>query len=426
MKISGGLIKFYRVKSGIKQENLATGICSVSYLSKIENEKINPNSEVLTLLMKRLNITQIKNTEVETTELINKLYKKLTAYRDLPGSNKLISSLESSLDQSSDYKMIRKFELLKAFYFLLKGQLDAAHNCIERVSLAGISDSEQFYLLKYKGLYFFLKQEYVKSQTYYQKSKEVSEVLVLEDWEEADLSYLLAMVSIKNKKIFLGINEINSALTIYQHLFITKRIIDCYILLALFYKYIPDYSKAIRYLQYAKNISTQTKSDVSLSIIYQNMGEIYSSQHSRDEAIKSFKLSLDKKNENKNLQGQCNSIFSLIKEYQKLNDYKNMGKYIDIGLSLINNKESKNLQDFLYHFSVCSYERSDELMENIPFIEEAIEYFSKKNVNYAVKYSLLLADCCYENRSYKYANNYNVIARDLLLADKNIADWRDI
>jgi len=56
----GRKIKFYREKNGITQGKLAKGICSIPYLSKIENNKTIPSEEVLHLLCERLGISYIQ------------------------------------------------------------------------------------------------------------------------------------------------------------------------------------------------------------------------------------------------------------------------------------------------------------------------------------------------------------------------------
>ncbi|CAM3114281.1 helix-turn-helix transcriptional regulator [Filibacter tadaridae] len=56
MKI-GQLIKVERQKINIRQDELAQGICSPSYLSKIENGTAIPGDEVQHMLLQRLNIS---------------------------------------------------------------------------------------------------------------------------------------------------------------------------------------------------------------------------------------------------------------------------------------------------------------------------------------------------------------------------------
>lgn len=72
-----------RLKHGIKQETLCYGICTVSYLSKIENNKLVPSWNIKKLLYKRLE--EIKNNtltvDLEILEL-EKLYDTMISFFD--------------------------------------------------------------------------------------------------------------------------------------------------------------------------------------------------------------------------------------------------------------------------------------------------------------------------------------------------------
>lgn len=52
----GDLIKYYRKKAGLSQEQLAEGICSREYLVKIERRKTQPGLELISLFSQRLRI----------------------------------------------------------------------------------------------------------------------------------------------------------------------------------------------------------------------------------------------------------------------------------------------------------------------------------------------------------------------------------
>ncbi len=57
MNIAGRLLKYQRLKQGLKQEYVCYGLCTVSHLSKIENGKVNATSELIHQLFKKLEIT---------------------------------------------------------------------------------------------------------------------------------------------------------------------------------------------------------------------------------------------------------------------------------------------------------------------------------------------------------------------------------
>src|SRR5687768_8632342 len=61
----GPLIKYFRTQMGLTQKDLAKGICSVSHLSKIENNSKDANIETISLLLDKLNIDKSEINEKE-------------------------------------------------------------------------------------------------------------------------------------------------------------------------------------------------------------------------------------------------------------------------------------------------------------------------------------------------------------------------
>lgn len=68
-------IRYNRIESGISQEALAHGICSVSHLSYFENSKKRLRADIIEALLKRLNITVIP--AVQDIGLIRQSFHKL-------------------------------------------------------------------------------------------------------------------------------------------------------------------------------------------------------------------------------------------------------------------------------------------------------------------------------------------------------------
>ena len=52
----GALIKIHRKEKDLSQAELSHGICATSYLRKVENGEIQPNEEIISLLLRALNI----------------------------------------------------------------------------------------------------------------------------------------------------------------------------------------------------------------------------------------------------------------------------------------------------------------------------------------------------------------------------------
>ena len=87
MKI-GHLIRAERVRQDMKQVVLAKGICTPSYLSKIERNQIEPSEDIAELLMERIGMDPRKlqendeELEIEFKKMLMKTYREVNKARD--------------------------------------------------------------------------------------------------------------------------------------------------------------------------------------------------------------------------------------------------------------------------------------------------------------------------------------------------------
>lgn len=85
----GDMIKKTRIEKKLTQEYLAKGICSNTYISKIENNKINPNKEQLLLIMEKMDMpTDTVGLPEEMVESLERsvqyfFYKDIQSYKAL-------------------------------------------------------------------------------------------------------------------------------------------------------------------------------------------------------------------------------------------------------------------------------------------------------------------------------------------------------
>ncbi|WP_077296452.1 helix-turn-helix domain-containing protein [Virgibacillus pantothenticus] len=68
----GYIIKLQRTKRNMTQEELSEGFVSLSYLSKIENQKTNANPEIIQLLCNRLGIELTDTPDAQIEEKCRK------------------------------------------------------------------------------------------------------------------------------------------------------------------------------------------------------------------------------------------------------------------------------------------------------------------------------------------------------------------
>ncbi|MBW8350803.1 helix-turn-helix domain-containing protein [Bacillus sp. IITD106] len=91
----GRLIKYHRQQQGLKQDDVAVGICTPSYLSRIENGVVIAEQAIYEMLLARLGIDLVHEKEQLTAKraLLETIYEKLLSNEELT-QNELLS-LES-------------------------------------------------------------------------------------------------------------------------------------------------------------------------------------------------------------------------------------------------------------------------------------------------------------------------------------------
>lgn len=113
--IEGMLIKKNREKLALKQEYLCKGICSVSYLSKIEKGDINASDEIIKLLFKKLNI-EYNNDPKFVEEGKKQLdYISRSNYFGLPVDEKVLEDIRKRKDEYENSPLHIDYEILNLF-----------------------------------------------------------------------------------------------------------------------------------------------------------------------------------------------------------------------------------------------------------------------------------------------------------------------
>ena len=83
--LTGSLLKYHRERLDISQKELCDGICVVSHLSKIENNKVEPSDQIVDELFKKLgvNFFQDKNFIKNNKLKINRFFLNLNFSREV-------------------------------------------------------------------------------------------------------------------------------------------------------------------------------------------------------------------------------------------------------------------------------------------------------------------------------------------------------
>jgi len=161
----GKIIKFYREKYKLTQEQLGKDICSITHISKIECNQTTYSPEIISLLSKRLGI----NMELEVNKLKN-IKQHLFHWQDaiiiqsFEDMEQINSELEREvLIEISEYRFT--YQLLRARYLIMNNCPHEAIKTIKKLKkLENKLTPYETNLLKHvMGIYYIAKQEYVKA-----------------------------------------------------------------------------------------------------------------------------------------------------------------------------------------------------------------------------------------------------------------------
>jgi HTH-type transcriptional regulator, quorum sensing regulator NprR len=161
----GKIIKFYREKYSLTQEQLGKGICSGTHISKIERLQTEYAPEIITLLSERLNI----NIDQELTKLEN-IKKLISHWHDVIIMNltdemdRINNKLElEELIQISNY--VNLYKLLCARYLLAYKKSKEAFKCIKEIqrSEQKLTPYENNLLKHVLGIYYLTINDYQRA-----------------------------------------------------------------------------------------------------------------------------------------------------------------------------------------------------------------------------------------------------------------------
>jgi HTH-type transcriptional regulator, quorum sensing regulator NprR len=166
--LEGEIIKYYRQKAGITQEELGRGICSVTHVSKIERGQTPYSPEIISLFSERLHI-DIENEVKRFKGLGNKLqyWHKLIIFRRMKEIKELYNEIESiPIIESSPYGA--QYLLLKVRYFLLLWDLDRAQQLLSKVrsEFPNLPPYEKNLFRHVQGIYYLYTYRDKKSECY--------------------------------------------------------------------------------------------------------------------------------------------------------------------------------------------------------------------------------------------------------------------
>lgn len=411
----GRKIYFFRNKNNLTQEKLCEGICSTSYLSKIENEKTIPSDEVIELLCQRMGVHRKdidgedeKEFEAGLNDWFYALIKK-----QINQANNQYNKLKKMYDQIENPLLTLKYDIIRGFHYMqVKEDID-----IFSFFVTNITKPKNIFNNELKLLYYYVNGIYL-SRINKQKEASLSfeqsfnHLAALEDKEYilADIYYRLALVYSKMHNAFLAYDNAIKGLEIVNKNYDFDMSLRLLTLIGINKARVSQYKESIHTFNRALALAEKLNDKSSISNIYYNLGQIKMELNETSQAIQFFKQSLNYISED--------DYFKLVKTYfglakvcsqAGLNDDVEM--YISKGIEL---SQSKNIKDYLLHFKVLKIQRENTLNKNLNFLKnEVISYFTNtESWNYVAEYSELMAEGLCQHLKYKDGVKFLYIANE--------------
>lgn len=420
----GEKIKYHRKLKSLTQKELAHGICSITYLSKIENRKISYNQEILSRLCERLGIKneqkqkQDSSKDIEQMEIrLNKWYKVIKNRNE--GEAKEIKKLiHEGIQKIDEPSILITYYIFLLRYHLLMKDLVKSKQIIDNLKSVknNFTNIQKYYYHYALGTYHYLQDDLTKSVECFSKAENLNHLL---HQDETELIYNLALIHSRLYHVTLSIHYANTALELFNKKMDYFQSIEVQNILAINYIRIRLYDNANENLQQSLKLAEKLNDNYLLGNIYHNLGYLYAEKKEHNLAIKYYHKSLSF--EENNIEWYTNTTYYLIKEYFASNQFDKAITWVEKAIEMVGKNDKNQIQikikalKSLYTLTDKNTEKSN-LEEDRIYLEKIVITFFQKKQNYIdlSYYAEKLADYYANQNKYKKSSYFYKLANDSL------------
>lgn len=421
------MIKMERLRKNMLQGELALGICSPSYLSKIENGTAIPGDEIEQMLLQRLNIPMEKIHQHSSSNILDQFKKQfghIINSRDKQAAQSLCQEIRSFLAKNEHHPDTVSLLLIATRLLLMTSPSDVEENLALLISFQSeLSHSQQFHLHIIQGIIAFNENQYSNARYIFTKAAHLTKQYKMEDWEIAELHYVLSLAAVSEHQHMLAINHIQKALSYFNRKVLATRSIDCLLILGNAQKHTKNVRKALDSFENAKEIMVANGVSNRIGMIEHNLGACHSVLKNHERAIYHFTQSLLAKNQ---VGGQETTILALVKEHKKMGNIEQAKNFVKKGISLLDRLTETNKIYFSHHFAIYKvllYEEDDM----VSTFDAALDYFKHiQKYSHCFVYCNVLAAKLAEKNQFKMATTYYQMAFSYHLTYHQLEHWEEL
>lgn len=323
----GDKLRQLRIYKGLSQAELAEGICSTAYLSKVENCKTSPSSNFIEKITKKLEVeVSVFSTDksIYYTKLISQLEEKVKQQEEL--SEKDVSTLYLALYETLSMDLhVKVFNLLMHFYVekMLQAEAQKLYELCEKLIpmeadllLEDPHDVFAFYNLL--GNYFYMQQQFHSADYFYTKAKNQGTNNRLE------LAKIFFNMSLAKQRIFddmhISLIYAKQAYDLFEQEEAHSEMINVLISMAVQYTFNRNYEAANSCLQNAlQNLGRypEARDNSTIFMLEYHFGRLYEAMGKEEEALQKYLMLTDTLEEHASLVYVLKSMIDLYFKQKK-------------------------------------------------------------------------------------------------------------
>lgn len=404
----GKKIRYYRIKARMTQEELANGVVSVSYLSKIEHNTAEPNHKAIKLLCDKLEIKPVCIKDEEIPLLCQKWFAELL-YGNLATAHGTFQQINAEFEKVIDADLYWLVELHTLKFYLLTNQVEKAklkYQCLDQNKHV-FKGLEIYYWYKFSACFHVEKSAY---NVAFEQFKQAEQLIKIEmhhyQYEIHDLYYQIAKVGTNLYFTYHAMLYAEKALEFYRSNYLLKHCAECHILTGIGYKRMNEIEESINSFQLAMTIAKEQQEHRLLAECHQHLGLLYKKSNQLRKALTYFHSSYQFV-ENTLTQEELAAAISIMKEYVDQNELEKAKDWYQKALIIIKKMqpyESLLAQEIkVYKYLIFGFTPSfEELMQKevLPFLKDKQLY-----IEFAT-YLKITGEYFYRSRKYKIAADY--------------------
>ncbi|MYL49676.1 transcriptional regulator [Halobacillus litoralis] len=404
--MKGSLIKQHRKFKNLTLEDLASGICSVSYLSKIEHDIISASDDIYRLLGERLNIKLTDINEEFDEQIHNALleWNYAAQMRDFPLMDELYEKCKTSLEDNQNIELVNLYQIIEVRHIMTKERKPIDEKKLKeiRTTYEGATNEYKFFFHKIVGVHHLFLGELPQALHHFNDTEKLMKKLPIDDGE---VYMHLALTYSKSRAYVESTHYAFRALDLYKSTLHYSRMVDSYIIIAINYNSLGALQIAEEYLLKVLRIAKYHLPIHETRRIYHNLGSNYINQEKYDQAYHYLQKAYDIETEETPFKAATIYMLALAsfhnREKQLCEEYIHQGEKI---------AEENNYLKYKHKFYILKYMLNEKTL-NEEFIKKLediiIPDFRRLNEYKDYKeFTEMLGNLFYEKRMYKKAAMY--------------------